>query len=55
MDEIRHYSGKRCAEFFATASKPGIYTLKCKLMCAEYTDPDYQELTVEVMKAEADK
>ena len=55
VDEIRHYSGKRCAEFFATASKPGIYTLKCKLMCAEYTDPDYQELTVEVVKAEADR
>ena len=51
VDEIRHYSGKRCAEFFATASKPGTYKLKCRLMCAEYADPDYQELTVEVLKA----
>ena len=24
-------------------------------MCAEYADPDYQELTIEVVKAEADK
>ena len=55
VDEIRHYSGKRCAEFFATASKPGTYKLKCRLMCAEYADPDYQELTIEVVKAEADK
>ena len=53
VDEIRHYSSKRCAEFFATASKPGIYRLKCRLMCAEYADPDYQELTVEVAKEEA--
>lgn len=49
-DEIRHYSGKRCSEFFATATKPGIYKLKCRLMCAEYVDPDYQELTVEVRR-----
>lgn len=52
VDEIRHYSGKRCSEFFATATMPGIYKLKCKLMCAEYADPEYQELTVEVVKAE---
>ncbi len=51
VEEIRHYSGKRCAEFFATASEPGTYKLKCRLMCAEYADPDYQELTVEVLKA----
>lgn len=51
-DEIRHYSGKRCSEFFVTATKPGIYKLQCRLMCAEYVDPEYQELTVEVVKAE---
>lgn len=51
-DEIRHLSGKRCSKFFVTASKPGIYKLKCRLMCAEYVDPEFQELTVEVMKAE---
>lgn len=49
--EIRHLSGKRCSEFFVTASKPGIYKLKCRLMCAEYVDPQFQELTVEVVKA----
>ena len=52
VDEIRHLSGKRCNEFFVTASKPGIYKVKCRLMCAEYVDPEFQELTVEVMKAE---
>ena len=51
VDEIRHISGKRCSEFFVTASKPGIYKLKCRLMCAEYVDLEFQELTVEVMKA----
>ena len=52
MDEIRHLSGKRCSKFFVTASKPGIYKVKCRLMCAEYVDPEFQELTVEVVKAE---
>lgn len=49
-DEIYHKSGKRCTEFFVTAKKPGIYKLQCKLMCAEYANPEYQELTVEVIK-----
>lgn len=52
VDEIRHLSGKRCNEFFVTASKSGIYKLNCRMMCAEYVDPQFQELTVEVMKAE---
>lgn len=52
FDEIRHLSGKRCSEFFVTASKPGFYKLNCRLMCAEYVDPQFQELTVEVVKAE---
>lgn len=51
VDEIRHFSGKRCSEFFVTASKPGIYKLNCRMMCAEYVDPQFQELTVEVVKA----
>ena len=51
VDEIRHLSGKRCSEFFVTASKPGTYKLNCRLMCAEYVDPQFQELTVEVVKA----
>ena len=52
VDEIRHFSGKRCSEFFVTASKPGIYKLNCRMMCAEYVDPQFQELTVEVVKGE---
>lgn len=52
FDEIRHFSGKRCSEFFVTASKPGIYKLNCRIMCAEYVDPQFQELTVEVVKGE---
>lgn len=51
VDEIRHLSGKRCSEFFVTASKPGTYKLNCRLMCAEYVDPQFQELTVEVVRA----
>ena len=51
VDEIRHFSGKRCSEFFVTASKPGTYKLSCRMMCAEYVDPQFQELTVEVVKA----
>lgn len=50
VDEIRHLSGKRCSEFFVTASKPGVYKLNCRMMCAEYVDPQFQELTVEVVK-----
>lgn len=52
VDEIRHLSGKRCSEFLVTASKPGIYKLNCRMMCAEYVDPQFQELTVEVVKGE---
>ena len=52
VDEIRHLSGKRCSEFFVTASKPGTYKLNCRSMCAEYVDPQFQELTVEVVKGE---
>ena len=51
VDEIRHLSGKRCSKFFVTATKPGTYKLNCRLMCAEYVDPQFQELTVEVVKA----
>ena len=51
VDEIRHLSEKRCSEFFVTASKPGTCKLNCRLMCAEYVDPQFQELTVEVVKA----
>ena len=51
VDEIRHLSGKRCSKFFVTASKSGIYKLNCRMMCAEYVDPQFQELTVEVVKA----
>lgn len=50
VDEIRHFSGKRCSDFFVTASKPGTYKLSCRMMCAEYVDPQFQELTVEVAK-----
>lgn len=51
VDEIRHLSGKRCSKFFVTATKPGTYKLICRMMCAEYVDPQFQELTVEVVKA----
>lgn len=51
VDEIRHLIGKRCSKFFVTASKPGFYKLNCRMMCAEYVDPRFQELTVEVVKA----
>ena len=50
VDEIRHFSGKRCSEFFVTASKPGTYKLSCRMMCAEYVDPQFQELAMEVVK-----
>ncbi len=49
-DEIRHYKKKKCDEFFLTASKAGVYTLKCKIMCAEYKEPIIQELRVKVIK-----
>lgn len=52
VDEIRHLSEKRCSEFLVTASKPGVYKLNCRMMCAEYVDPQFQELTVEVVKGE---
>jgi hypothetical protein len=48
IDEIRHYSEKRCIEFFIVGVKPGKYTIPCKIMCAEYSEPEYQELSVEV-------
>lgn len=50
IDEIRHYSARRCTEFFVTSVKPGIYVLECAIMCAEYKEPDYQEIIVEVVK-----
>lgn len=50
IDEIRHYSAKRCIEFFVVGNEVGTYTLKCSIMCAEYTEPSIQELTVEVVK-----
>ena len=49
-DEIRPNSAKRCTEFFATATRAGTYKLRCSLMCAEYVIPEYQELTIEVVK-----
>lgn len=48
ISEIRHYSAKRCIEFFIVGVKPGKYQIPCKIMCTEYTEPDYQELSVEV-------
>jgi hypothetical protein len=48
IDEIRHYSAKRCIEFFVVGNKPGKYVLKCKVMCAEYSTPVEQGIEVEV-------
>ena len=50
IDEIRHYSAKRCIEFFIVGNEVGTYTLKCSIMCSEYTEPHIQEITVEVVK-----
>ena len=49
-NEIIPKKGKRCTEFFATAKNPGIYKLQCRLMCAEYTKPECQEISVEVIR-----
>ena len=48
ISEIRHYSAKRYIEFFIVGVKPGKYQIPCKIMCTEYTEPDYKELSVEV-------
>ncbi len=48
IDEIRHYGAKRCIEFFIVGNRPGIYVLKCKVMCAEFSTPVEQEIEVEV-------
>lgn len=49
IDEIRHYSSKRCIEFFVVGNRPGKYKLKCKVMCAEYKEPIEQEIEILVM------
>ena len=51
IDEIRHYNAKRSTDFFVTATKPGRYKLLCSVMCAEYKEPDVQELIIDVVKA----
>lgn len=50
IDEIRHYSAKRCIEFFIVGNKPGTYSLNCKIMCAEYKEPISQQLRVSVVR-----
>lgn len=49
IDEIRHYSAKRCIEFFVVGNKPGNYILKCRIMCSEYMKPVEQEIEVSVI------
>lgn len=48
FDDLRHHDAKTCFEFFVTATKPGTYKLRCNIMCAEFEEPQFQELTVTV-------
>jgi len=48
INEIRHYSAKRCIEFFIVGNKPGKYILNCRIMCAEYMEPVEQDIEVTV-------
>lgn len=50
-DQILHPNSDRFSRFYMIPRAAGEYQLQCEIMCSEYKEPIYQEITVNVIEA----